>query len=125
MEVRNLSVIGAGVMGTGIAPVSALGGIHTTLVDISLEILEKARAKIRGRLQKGMELKKIDQEMMEQALSRLILICSKVLQQFTVRKIPFKSDRIPLCRSGLLFLVISTNSSHGVPYRERRDGNGR
>jgi 3-hydroxybutyryl-CoA dehydrogenase len=73
MEVRNLSVIGAGVMGTGIAHVSALGGIHTTLVDISLEILEKARAKIRGRLQKGMELKKIDQEMMEQALSRLKL----------------------------------------------------
>jgi 3-hydroxybutyryl-CoA dehydrogenase len=73
MEVRNLSVIGAGVMGTGIAHVSALGGIHTTLVDISLEILEKALAKIRGRLQKGMELKKIDQEMMEQALSRLKL----------------------------------------------------
>jgi len=73
MEVRNLSVIGAGVMGTGIAHVSALGGIHTMLVDISLEILEKALAKIRGRLQKGMELKKIDQEMMEQALSRLKL----------------------------------------------------
>ena len=73
MEVRNLSVIGAGVMGTGIAHVSALGGIHTTLVDISLEILEKAFAKIRGRLQKGMELKKIDQKMMEQALSRLKL----------------------------------------------------
>jgi len=73
MEVRNLSVIGAGVMGTGIAHVSALGGIHTTLVDISLEILEKALANIRGRLQKGMELKKIDREMMEQALSRLKL----------------------------------------------------
>jgi 3-hydroxybutyryl-CoA dehydrogenase len=73
MEVRNLSVIGAGLMGTGIAHVSALGGIHTTLVDISLEILEKALATIKGRLQKGVELKRIDQEMMEQALSRLKL----------------------------------------------------
>lgn len=73
MEVRNLSVIGAGVMGTGIAHVSALGGIHTTLVDISLEILEKALTKIRGRLQKGVELKSIHQGMMEQALSRLKL----------------------------------------------------
>ena len=73
MELRNLSVIGAGVMGTGIAHVSALGGIHTTLVDISLEILEKALATIKGRLQKGVELKRIDQEMMEQALSRLKL----------------------------------------------------
>ena len=59
MEVRNLSVIGAGLMGTGIAHVSALGGIQTTLVDISLEILEKALATIKGRLQKGMELKKL------------------------------------------------------------------
>jgi 3-hydroxybutyryl-CoA dehydrogenase len=73
MEVRNLSVIGAGLMGTGIAHVSALGGIPTTLVDISSEILEKALATIKGRLQKGLELKKIDQEMTEQALSRLKL----------------------------------------------------
>jgi 3-hydroxybutyryl-CoA dehydrogenase len=73
MEVRNLTVIGAGLMGTGIAHVSALGGIHTTLVDISSEILEKALGKIEGRLQKGIELNKIDREMMEQALSRLKL----------------------------------------------------
>jgi 3-hydroxybutyryl-CoA dehydrogenase len=73
MEVRNLLVIGAGLMGTGIAHVSALGGIHTTLVDISLEILEKALAAIKGRLQKGVELEKIDQEMTQQALSRLKL----------------------------------------------------
>ena len=73
MEVRNLSVIGAGVMGTGIAHVSALGGIHTTLVDISLEILEKGLTKIKGRLQKGVELKSIHQGMVEQALSRLKL----------------------------------------------------
>jgi 3-hydroxybutyryl-CoA dehydrogenase len=73
MEVRNLTVIGAGLMGTGIAHVSALGGIQATLVDISSEILEKALGKIEGRLQKGIELKKIDREMMEQALSRLKL----------------------------------------------------
>ena len=73
MEVRNLTVIGAGLMGTGIAHVSALGGIHTTMVDISSEILEKALGKIKGNLQKGIELEKIDREMMEQALSRLKL----------------------------------------------------
>jgi 3-hydroxybutyryl-CoA dehydrogenase len=71
MEVRNLTVIGAGLMGTGIAYVSALGGIQATLVDISSEILEKALGKIKGRLEKGIELNKIDREMMEQALSRL------------------------------------------------------
>ena len=71
MEVRNLSVIDAGLMGTGIAHVSALGGFHTALVDISSEILEKALSKIKGHLRKGMELNKIDRAMMEQALSRL------------------------------------------------------
>lgn len=73
MEVRNLTVIGAGLMGTGIAHVSALGGIHTTLVDISSEILEKALGKIEGRLQKGIELNKIGREIMEQCLGRLQL----------------------------------------------------
>lgn len=73
MEVRNLTVIGAGLMGTGIAHVSALGGIQATLVDISSEILEKALGKIKGRVQKGIELKKIDREIMEQCLSRLKL----------------------------------------------------
>lgn len=71
MEVKNLTIIGAGLMGTGIAHVSALGGIRTTLVDVSSEILEKALAKIEGHLQKGMELEKIDREMMEQSLGRL------------------------------------------------------
>ncbi len=73
MEVRNLTVIGAGLMGTGIAYVSALGGIQATLVDISSEILEKALGKIKGHLQKGIELEKIDREMMEQCLGRLQL----------------------------------------------------
>ena len=73
MEVRNLTVIGAGLMGTGIAHVSALGGIRTTLVDVTSEILEKALSKIEGHLQKGIELGKIDREMMEQSLDRLKL----------------------------------------------------
>jgi len=73
MEVRNVTVAGAGLMGAGIAHVSALGGFQTTLVDISMEILEKSHSAIRGRLQKGVELGKIDREMMEQALNRLKL----------------------------------------------------
>lgn len=73
MEARNVTVIGAGLMGAGIAHVSALGGFHTTLVDISMEILEKSLNTMRSRLQKGVELGKIDRGMMEQALSRLTL----------------------------------------------------
>jgi 3-hydroxybutyryl-CoA dehydrogenase len=73
MEINSMTVVGAGLMGAGIAHVSALGGFHTTLVDISREILEKSLNTIRSRLEKGVELGKIDREMMEQALSRLTL----------------------------------------------------
>jgi 3-hydroxybutyryl-CoA dehydrogenase len=73
MEVRKLSVIGSGQMGAGIAHVSALGGISTTMVDVSLEILEKAFAGIRSNLQKGVKLDKISQEIMETTLGLLRL----------------------------------------------------
>ncbi len=73
MAVRKLSVVGSGQMGAGIAHVSALGGTSTTMVDISLEILEKAFAGIRSNLQKAVKLDKISQEIMETTLDRLKL----------------------------------------------------
>ncbi len=73
MAVRKFSVVGSGQMGAGIAHVSALGGTSTTMVDISLEILEKAFAGIRSNLQKAVKLDKISQEIMETTLDRLKL----------------------------------------------------
>jgi 3-hydroxybutyryl-CoA dehydrogenase len=71
MEIKNLWVIGAGQMGAGIAHVSALGGMTTTLVDVSEEILRKSLVQIRKNMEKGVTLKKITQEGMDQALGRL------------------------------------------------------
>ena len=45
-----LGVVGAGVMGTGVAQVFAQSGYKTILVDISKEQLEKAKKKIRKNL---------------------------------------------------------------------------
>lgn len=71
MKVKTISVLGAGIMGSGIAHVSATGGFETRLYDVRAEILERARNDIRQNLQKGVDLKKLSPDQMEAALSRL------------------------------------------------------
>ncbi len=50
MEIKKVAVIGAGVMGHGLALVFAQGGLEATLVDISQQILERARDQILSEL---------------------------------------------------------------------------
>ncbi len=52
MEIREIYVIGAGTMGSGIAQVSALAGYHTTLMDIIPEQLNKAKEAIQRSVEK-------------------------------------------------------------------------
>jgi len=73
MDVKTVVVAGAGIMGRGIAHVSALGGFHTVLNDVSPELLAKAQERIRLDLQKGVEIGKIKADAVESALSRLEL----------------------------------------------------
>ena len=46
MNIKNISVIGAGTMGNGIAHVFAQAGFNVTIVDVSLAQLDKAVANI-------------------------------------------------------------------------------
>ena len=55
MEIKNVSVIGAGTMGNGIAHVFAQYGFKTTLCDISQEQLEKALATIQKNLDRQLQ----------------------------------------------------------------------
>ena len=55
VEVKRIAVIGAGIMGGGIAHVSALGGYTTCLLDLDVAFLEKGLDTIRRNLQKGVE----------------------------------------------------------------------
>jgi 3-hydroxybutyryl-CoA dehydrogenase len=71
MEIKNISVIGAGIMGSGIAHVAAVADYRTNLYDISKEIVQSALKQIHSNLQKGVELKKISGEQLEQAISNL------------------------------------------------------
>lgn len=55
-------VIGSGVMGRGIAYVSALGGYHTTLIDVKEEQLAGARKEIENIISKGLEKEKLTEQ---------------------------------------------------------------
>ncbi|HWR35956.1 MAG TPA: 3-hydroxyacyl-CoA dehydrogenase NAD-binding domain-containing protein [Clostridia bacterium] len=70
-EISTIAVIGAGIMGRGIAHVAALGGYRTILEDILPTSLRRAESEIRSNLDRAVELGKVSKEVAEGALSRL------------------------------------------------------
>jgi 3-hydroxybutyryl-CoA dehydrogenase len=72
-SVRNISVLGAGTMGRGIAHVAALAGFSTSLFDTEAKALEEARETIESTLDKGVQRGKVDAEAAERAQSLLVL----------------------------------------------------
>jgi 3-hydroxybutyryl-CoA dehydrogenase len=95
MEIKSISVLGAGIRGAGIAHVAAAAGFSTILYDISNEILTKAIGQIRNNLQKGVELKKMTQEQMDSALSKISTVTSfndAARADFIVEAVPENID---------------------------------
>jgi 3-hydroxybutyryl-CoA dehydrogenase len=72
-DISNIAVIGAGIMGRGIAHVAALGGLNTVLNDVSIDLLEKTKNTIQQDLQKGIEIGKLTNAEMDATLARLTL----------------------------------------------------
>lgn len=70
-EIKTVAVIGAGIMGRGIAHVAALGGYRTILEDLIPAALRKAEDDIRRNLDRAVELKKISAEEASAALNRV------------------------------------------------------
>ena len=70
-EVHTIAVIGAGIMGRGIAHAAALGGYRTILEDILPTTLRKAEDEIRANLDKAVELGKVTPEDAAQAFQLL------------------------------------------------------
>jgi 3-hydroxybutyryl-CoA dehydrogenase len=52
MDIKNITVIGAGTMGNGIAQTAAISGFSVTMTDVVQEALEKGRATIKGSVEK-------------------------------------------------------------------------
>ena len=70
-EIKKAAVVGSGAMGHGITQLLAMSGYEVTMVDISDEILAKAKEKIKWSLNKFAEKKRIRQEDADAALARI------------------------------------------------------
>ncbi|MGH9523442.1 MAG: 3-hydroxyacyl-CoA dehydrogenase family protein [Terriglobales bacterium] len=70
-EVRTVAVIGAGIMGRGIAYASALGGYRTVLEDVLPSALRRAGDDIKSNFDKGVELGKLSAEDADAAFQRI------------------------------------------------------
>ena len=61
MEIKNITVLGSGIMGHGIAQVSAMAGYNVVLRDIEQKFLDKAMEKIKWSLDKLVSKEKISE----------------------------------------------------------------
>jgi 3-hydroxyacyl-CoA dehydrogenase/enoyl-CoA hydratase/3-hydroxybutyryl-CoA epimerase len=71
-DAKQVAVLGAGMMGAGIAYVQAMAGIKTILIDTTQEAADKGLAHAKGILDKAVGRKKMTQEKADQVLSLII-----------------------------------------------------
>jgi 3-hydroxybutyryl-CoA dehydrogenase len=71
MDIKTISVIGAGTMGRGIAYAAVFGGYRTILEDVSQPVLDAGLAYIRTALDEGVERGKMTAEQRTRALAGL------------------------------------------------------
>jgi 3-hydroxybutyryl-CoA dehydrogenase len=69
--IATISVIGAGIMGRGIAHAAALGGYRTILEDVLPAALRKAESEIRTNLDKAVEIGKVERAAADAAFGRI------------------------------------------------------
>lgn len=70
-RVRKLGVLGAGMMGAGIAHVAANAGIEVVLIDSTQEAADRGKAHSAGILDKGVSRRKLTEEKKAEVLSRI------------------------------------------------------
>lgn len=71
LSVKNITVLGSGIMGHGIAQVSAMSGYNVVLRDIEQQFLDKAMEKIRWSLEKLVTKEKITKQESDAILGRI------------------------------------------------------
>lgn len=70
-EIRTVAVIGAGILGRGIAYAAALGGYRTILEDLFPNALRKAETEIRAHLDRAVKLGRVNSAEADAAFARL------------------------------------------------------
>jgi 3-hydroxybutyryl-CoA dehydrogenase len=135
-EIKTIAVIGAGIMGRGIAHVAALGGYRTILEDLVPAALRKAESEIRTNLDKAVELKKVSPNDANAAVARLEyadsvdeaarqadLVIEAVPEEME-SKIEIFTLLDKICRPGTIFASntssLSVTEIAGVTYRANK-----
>ncbi len=126
MSVQNITVIGSGTMGHGIAHVAATGGYNVVLNDVSEALLKKNFDNIKRNLAKGVALKKLSQEKYEAAVSR-IRLCVNLQEavtgsDFVIEAIPekmaLKIELIANIRNHLQTHAVLASNTSGLSITE-------
>ena len=71
MEIKNITVLGSGIMGHGIAQISAMAGYNVVLRDIEQKFLDKAMDKINWSLEKIVSKEKISKDERDKITARI------------------------------------------------------
>jgi len=71
VEIKNVTVVGAGTMGNGIAHVFALSGFSVNLVDVKPAFLDRGLAAIRKNLERQVKKEKITEDDLTTTLNRI------------------------------------------------------
>jgi len=72
LVIKNITVLGSGIMGHGIAQVSAMSGYNVILRDVEQQFLDKAMEKIKWSLDKLVSKQKLSQQDANDILARII-----------------------------------------------------
>jgi 3-hydroxybutyryl-CoA dehydrogenase len=70
-EVRNVAVLGCGLMGSGIAEICARAGYDTRVREVSQELADRGRAGITRSLDRAVERGKLEKEKRDETIERL------------------------------------------------------
>ncbi|MDR2245575.1 MAG: 3-hydroxybutyryl-CoA dehydrogenase [Treponema sp.] len=76
MAIKTVGVIGAGVMGSGIAQVTAMAGYGVMLRDVEASFLEKSINRIEGGLDRLIEKGKLAEDKKKEILARIVPVTS-------------------------------------------------
>jgi 3-hydroxybutyryl-CoA dehydrogenase len=71
MAIRKVGVLGCGLMGSGIAEISARAGFETVVREVEQGFLDQGLARLRGSLGRAVEKGKLDSASRDETLSRL------------------------------------------------------
>jgi 3-hydroxybutyryl-CoA dehydrogenase len=119
MHIKNITVIGSGTMGNGIAHVFALHGYKVLIVDINDEFLQKGMNTIKTNLERQLKKETITQEQLDTAMGSIIastsledagnsdLVIEAATENYEIKKKLF-IDLDKLCRPDT---ILASNTS--------------